>query len=105
MYGFWKAFPDQKELIRVLMERSTQMMNEECIRPMMELSGVQQKQILDFCADCIAPDGDMTGFVQAACRSQLKGDVIHQLNSYQKGKRKNKKEVALPQASTFISVL
>ena len=40
MYGFWKANLDQKELIRVLMERSTQMMNEECIRPMMELSGV-----------------------------------------------------------------
>ena len=54
---------------------------------MMELSGTQQKQILDFCKDCIAPDGDMTDFVAAACRSQLKGYVIHQLNGYKKGKK------------------
>ena len=47
----------------------------------------------------------MTDFVQAACKSQLKGDVIHQLSTFQRGKKKNKKKVVLPQAMSFIEVI
>ena len=42
-YGFWKAFPGQGELIKVVMERSSQLLNDKCLRPMMKLQERQQK--------------------------------------------------------------
>ena len=69
MYGMYKVIPEQQTLIKVIMERSTQLLNEECLPALIRLQPHQQKTMLDFCKWATARHGDMTNFVQAACRS------------------------------------
>ena len=49
MYGYYKAFPGHGDLIKVIMERSTQMLNEDCLAALKRLQGDQQKAVIDFC--------------------------------------------------------
>ena len=37
MYGFIKAYAGRKDLIRTIMQRSDQLLNEECIKSMFHL--------------------------------------------------------------------
>ena len=69
MYAMHMVFPEQQTLIKVIMERSYQLLNEECLPALMRLQSHQQKTILNFCKWAIATHGDMTSFVQAACKS------------------------------------
>ena len=81
-YGFAKAFPTQQELIKVVLKRSTQLLNEECLRPMMILSPNQQAQIVQFCEACVSDEGDMKGLIAVACKSIEQHSTIFQLYTF-----------------------
>ena len=76
MYGFLTAFPAHGDLIRYVMERSSQMMNEECFSALMELEAPQQKAILNFVGACVSTTGEMKELCKVAVASIKKSGVI-----------------------------
>ena len=83
MYGFGKAYPNAKELGKFLMERSTQMLNEECIGSLLGLETAQQELILDFVKFCTVRVGEMTGLCKQAVYSLKRTSTITKLTFFQ----------------------
>ena len=65
-YGFKKAYGGHGNLIKVIMMRSSQLLNEECIAVLTQLQLGQIRAVVEFLEACIAPYGDAKDFVVAA---------------------------------------
>ena len=75
-YGFKKAYGGQGNLIKTIMMRSTQLLNEECIAALTRLQIGQIRVVVDFLEACIAPYGDAKDFVVAAVQSMKQGSTL-----------------------------
>ena len=82
------------------------MLNEECLRVLMQIEPPQQKSVLNFIRECVFVEGEMKGVCEAAVASIKRSDVLVQLMDYQ-GRRKTKshRSVVLRQPMELIEVI
>ena len=86
-YGFKKAYGGHGNLIKTIMMRSSQLLNEDCIAALTKLQLSQIRVIVDFMEACLALHGDVKDFVFAAVQSMQKGTTLSLLLDFQVHKK------------------